>query len=280
MWYRSRALTPAELMKRLPTQNALLLYVNFQALRGAGILQLLDNSKVKEDAEYLNFVHQTDFNYKRDLDSALVAFAPTGNYMLVRGRFDWKMLRNYAQQQQGWCYNSLCRMPGSTPERKISFFPLQSGLMALAVSPDEAAVVRLQASAAMPAVQTPNAPVWLSIPASMLRSGENLPSGTRMFAHTIDQAQSITLSLVQENNRLAAKLNALFRNDRDAVEAAGQLTNVTNLLRQMIEREHGKPNGADLSGVLTSGSFESKGDRVFGYWPIERSFVTNILGGD
>ena len=39
--------------------------------------------------------------------------------------------------EDGHCYNSLCRLNGSTPERKISFFPVQQNLMAMAVSPDD-----------------------------------------------------------------------------------------------------------------------------------------------
>jgi hypothetical protein len=38
------------------------------------------------------------------------------------------------------------------------------------------------------------------------------------------------------------------------------------------------PNPADLTGVLTAGSFRSDGNRVFGYWPIARTFVENLLG--
>jgi hypothetical protein len=47
----------------------------------------------------------------------------------------------------------------------------------------------------------------------------------------------------------------------------------------MIERERQTPNPADLSGVLTSGTFKAVGKKVFGYWPIERVFVTKMLGG-
>jgi len=69
------------------------------------------------------------------------------------------------------------------------------------------------------------------------------------------------------------------RNSQDADDLVMQLTRTTAMLRQMIEREHHTPNPADLSGVLTSGSFRSEGLRVFGYWPIERRFVENMLGG-
>jgi len=50
------------------------------------------------------------------------------------------------------------------------------------------------------------------------------------------------------------------------------------VLRQMIARENQSPNPADLSGVLAAGSFSSGGKRVYGYWPIEPSFVENLFG--
>ena len=45
-WYRSRALTPAALLKRMPVEGALVAYLDFSELRRAGILQLLDRKSV------------------------------------------------------------------------------------------------------------------------------------------------------------------------------------------------------------------------------------------
>jgi hypothetical protein len=278
-WYRSRAIRPASMLKRLPHSDALVVYIDFAALRGAGILDMLDNPKIAQEPEYQDFVRKIDFHYKKDLDSAMVAFAPTGKFLLVRGQFDWKSLRSFVESENGRCYNSLCRMQGSTPQRRISFFPLQSRLMALAVSEDESAALRMQDLAAGPEPEVPDAPVWMTVPASLLKSGEGLPAGTRPFARSLESAESVVISFVPDGKRLAAKLNVRCRNSQDAAELVSQLSRITNLLREMIQRENQKPNPADLSGVLTSGSFRHDGVRVFGYWPIERSFVENMLGG-
>jgi hypothetical protein len=277
--YRSRTLTAAALMRRMPLdENPLVLYLDFAALRRAGVLQLLDGSKAAEEPDYQAFVRKTDFDYRQDLDSALVAFAPSGKYMLLKGRFDWRSLRSYVESQQGHCYNSLCNMEGSAPERRISFFPLQPNLMAMAVSPEESAVLRLQ-SVGPPVPETPQAAVWLSIPPSALQAHDGLPSGTRMFARSIEAAQNAILMFQPEGQRLAARLDVRCRNEQDAAQASAALSNATNALREAIAREHQKPNPADFSGVLTSGAFRSEGRRVYGYWPIERAFVSNVLGG-
>jgi hypothetical protein len=197
---------------------------------------------------------------------------------LLRGQFDWKSLRSYVASENGTCYNSLCRMQGSTPERRISFFPLQSNLMALAVSEDESAAIRLEDTVPGPVLEAPDAPVWLSIPASLLRSSD-LPTGTRPFAHAVEQADAVTLSFSPEGKRIAAKLNVRCRTIMDATELAAQLSRATNLLREMLKRNEQPADPAGLSGVLTAGTFRSDGIRVFGYWPIEKSFLDNIFSG-
>jgi hypothetical protein len=278
-WVRARAVSAAALLARLPTSNALVLWVDFEQLRRAGILQLLDGPKAAEDPDYRGFVRQTNFDYKRDLDRAVAAFAPTGKFLLLAGRFDWKSLRAYAGSQGGRCEGDLCRMQGSTADRRISFFPLRSNLMALAVSQDDSAALRLHTAPDASPAQAPDAPIWLSIPTAMLRSGENLPDGARMFARSVGQAETVTLAFAPEGQRLAARLNVLCRSEPDAADVTLQLQRVTNLLREMIARENQKPNPADLSGVLTAGSFRPDGRRVYGYWPIERVFVKNVLAG-
>ena len=130
-----------------------------------------------------------------------------------------------------------------------------------------------------PVADVPDGPVWLSIPRSVLQSGEGLPAGTRMFAHGMENAESVTLSLAPEGERFAARLNVRCRADADAAVIAQQLTRTSSLLLEMIAREGQKPNPADLSGVLTSGSFRSEGRYVRGYWPVERVFVSSLLSG-
>lgn len=263
----------------MPTQDALVAYVDFSALRRSGILQLLDGSKVTEDPEYQAFVRKTDFDYKQDLDSVLVAFTPMGKFLLASGRFDWKSLHSYVNGEKGQCYNSFCKLGGSTPDRHISFFPLQRNVMAMAVSPDDSAALRLQAVSPGPPPEVPAAPVWLSIPASVLQSRDTLPGDTRVLAGDIQGAEAVTLAFTPEGSRVAARLDIRCRSEQDAAAMARQLSRTTGLLRDAIASEHHQPNPADFSGVLAAGTFRSQGARVSGYWPIERVFLENVLGG-
>ena len=279
IWYRSRVLSPAALLKRLPTDDAVVLYIDFGRLRSGGILQLLDGSKVGEDPEYRSFVSKTDFDWKQDLDAAMIAFAPKGKYMLLRGRFAWSNLKSYVLASDGRCNNSFCKLAGSSPEKRISFFPMQSNLMAMAVSDDDVGALRMNMVDDRPDAEIPNAPIWLSIPPSVVKSGQSLPAGTQMFARSLERARAVTLAAVPEGDHFAAKLNVRCANDGDASALAAELNKTTGLLRELIEREHQKANPADLSGFLTSGVFRSEGARVSGYWRISRALIENLLGG-
>ncbi len=279
IWLRSKPLSVAEQWQRMPTRQAAVLYIDFAALRRAGILKMMDASKVAEDPDYRRFAQKINLDWRTDLDSAMLEMTPSGaKYMLIGGRFDWKALRSYAVESHGECNGVGCRMEGSTQQRHISFQPMRDHLMALAVSTDDDwAVSQFLSKNAGPPLEVPDAPIWVKIPGAILRSTDDLPSGTRAFAHSVEQADSVTLMVGPQGSALEGRLDVACRSALDAAEMAGELTHVTGLLREMIEREHQKPNPGDLSGVLTSGTFRSEGMRVRGTWPIQMAFLENLL---
>jgi hypothetical protein len=172
----------------------------------------------------------------------------------------------------------LCRVVGSSPERHISFLPLRRDLMAMAVSTDPWAVNDMATPRPGPDPVLPSGLIWLRFPGSLPKSAASLPDGMRPFARIIENAPSVTLSLVPEGGRLAMKLDVLCRNEQEAADLASQLTSVTELARNMFAREHQTPNPADFSGVVTAGAFHNESARLLGSWPIERVFVQNLLG--
>jgi len=280
-WRRSHSISaPAAMLARLPTNDAVVLYIDFEALRRSGILDLMSRSKIAEEPEYQAFVQSTDFDWKQDLDTAFAAFRPEETFMLVKGRLDWKKLQSYARQQHGSCYNTLCRMPGSSPTRKISFFPLQHNLMALAVGSDEFAATRLQEKALnAQRIAPPPQPIWISVPSKTLKESESFPTGTRMFAKAMQDAENIMISVGPHDHQFQANLEVICRSPQDASGLTAQLERATTLLRDMIARERKAPNPNDLSGVLTAGVFGQQDRRVFGHWPIAPGFLEALAGG-
>lgn len=268
----------ASLVSRLPSDGAVIVYIDFRALRNSGILSLLSASKVMQEPEYRSFVDQTGFNYVNDLDSVLISFHPSATYFLLRGRFDWKSLKDYTVTQGGSCYNTLCKMGGSTPDRKISYYPFQRDMMALAVSADDSAVTEIQTRTPARKFEVPKEPVWLLVPIGAIKQRQNIPNGAKVFARALQGADAVLLSAAPEGGQIGLRMDATCRTQAAAASLANQLRDATAQLRDLIARENQTPNPRDLSGVLVAGAFEQKDAHVLGRWPIDRAFLDGLAG--
>lgn len=280
-WYRSRrAVTPRAMMACLPRTEATLVYIDVGALRASHILDLIAGSKAAADLEYQQFVDQSGFDYRSDLDAVAAAFTHRGVFMVLRGRFNWKSLIAYARIEGGDCHNSFCRVPSSTAGKFISYFPLTPSSMALAIDSDEWAATQIKlgwSSAVAPLY--PTEPVWVSVPAAFLRNASDLPAGTKSFASALSTAQRIVFAIGPQRGHLEVHLDVTCSTSRAASDLAAELERTTDLLRKMLERDNQKANPRDLSGVLVAGSFRAQDTRVLGTWPLQREFIEAVAGG-
>ena len=290
--YRSnqRDWTNDALLARLPREGASVMHVDFGALRKAGALQVIAGAATEHEPEYKAFLEKTGFDYKKDLDLALVSFHKDGVFLVVRGRFDWQMLQRYANDQGGSCYQSLCRVQGSTPEKKISYFPLRQNIMGMAVGNDDFLATRLQqVKTDGPSIPSTDDPIWAYLSPQTLAKSEEFPIGTQLFAQAFEVADSVVLSLgaaenaeAQKQGDFVIKLAATCRSATDAktlMETLQKITRVLNALLKQVE----KPSDADLGAVLMAGEFKTEDRRVLGRWPIKQAFLeslANDLSGD
>ena len=96
-YWRFRSLESVEtLLRRLPQKDAVVVQLNVKMFRAAGLLDLVASSPVVEEEDYRRFVHETTFDYRTDLDLALVSFDKDDILALLSGRFDFAALKNYA----------------------------------------------------------------------------------------------------------------------------------------------------------------------------------------
>ncbi len=278
---RSRAVErTAERLLRSANPDAVVVYIDFDALRRAGALDAIAGNRVTEEPEYKLFVQQSGFDYRVDLDNAAVALQDGEMLALVRGRFQWRTLRDYVAEQRGECRNTFCRMQGSQPNRSISFFPLRSDLMGLAVGPDEWLASKLQAKRSGPLpFAIPDRPVWVHIPGSVLRKEHELPAGARLFAKAMQDSEDVTFSLGRDNLSFGAWLDATCPTPAAASVLVTQLQGVTALLRDLLAKEGKSANPRDLSGVLVGGTFQVDGRVVRGHWTVPREFLEALAGG-
>ncbi len=122
----------------------------------------------------------------------------------------------------------------------------------------------------------PNRAVWLLLPASTLRSAQNLPAGARPFTRALEASREVMLSLATQD-RTEIQLDVTCGSPREASQLASELGRATGLLRDLISRENQSPNPRDFSGVLAAGAFQSVDQKVIGRWPIQREFLQSIL---
>lgn len=276
--WRSRAgITPTRLAEYLPLTQGLTLGIDVAALRAAGILDALAGSGIAEEREYQDFVRDSGFNWEQDLDYVLARFTPREKYFLLKGRFDWSTLRAYAQKQGGLCRNAFCELEGSTPERLISFFPLRVDVMALAVGPERGLAWSLADRASARAQTVPSSPVWLRFRPEALESAA-LAAPLRQLLALAEGAEQVQLELAAGDGGFRMLLEVDSPAGDAAAQLAARLQAAVRLLggiNAALDQRSGQP---DLAHVLSRGVFETRGTKVLGSWPLERSFVEGILG--
>ncbi len=278
-WHTSRTLTNQQLIQSLPQARATHVFIDLDGLRHAGVLDLIAGSKSAEDPEYKTFTEQTGLDYRTDLDAVAAAFSEGNTYLVLRGHFVWKKLAAYAQSHGGKCDgSSVCSMPASRSGYFISYLPLRSTVLAMAVSTDEHGVSLIGPQEWRKPPQLPAEPVWISVPSYAL-SDTNVGAGTHAFLQPLAQAQEVTFAVGAAPKGFQVRLEAVCATPEIAELLTHRLSAATDILKKMIDREKLTPNPNDLSGVLTSGVFSQQNDRVTGIWPIQRGFVESLANG-
>lgn len=279
-WFRARRpARPSDLVAFLPAANASVIYIDVEALRRSGILDMVVGSKTAEEPDYQQFVQETKFDYRQDLDAVAAALKDGRIYFALRGRFHWDNLKDYAARQGGSCHNEFCVVTGSQPNRRISFYPLKPDVMAMAIGPDDFGAYQVANESGKLALTAPKEPVWALIPAAALRSMDALPAAAKAYVPALLGAEQIVLSMSADPARqLQLGLRVTCKDVPSATALLQQVETVTKALRELVARQRQKPDPGDFSGVLAAGNFRRDERQVSGTWPIPKAFVDAIAG--
>jgi hypothetical protein len=263
----------------LPSGHSTVLFADIAALRRVGVLGLFAESTVVEETEYREFVQQTHFDYRTDIQA--IAGAADGEKILfiIRGRFDWSRLHKYALARGGACRNSLCNLMTSRPGRWASFLPIQSDVMGLAVGSDPSAALALSPHRHRVLQQIPQHPVWVRVSRDLLQRPLSLPVPVRIFFISLQFADRVLLSLDSDPKNATAftlQLEAQCPSQATAETIESQLDLQTKILRRELARERQQASPADLTGLLVSGTFYVSDERVIGTWPIHQEFLHTL----
>jgi hypothetical protein len=266
---------PRYLLSRFPAEDAVVLRADFTVLRKAGLLAA---SGVPTEPDYKQFVDATGFDYRRDLDFVVVSLSASGNFFIARGRFDWNKLNAYAVKEGGSCYEQLCRMPGSTPERHISFLPLRGDTIALAVGSDDLEATRLRRAGDPVKTPLPSAPVWLSLPGAELRKQDALPPRLHLMLSALANTERLVVDFSPAGPGIEAHLEASCKTQDDAKVLASQLRVTTSTLKEAVAQDK-EAQHDEITSMLAAGTFNQNGAKVMGSWPVKKSLLDSLTAG-
>lgn len=257
------------LFRRLPTDHAVIAGIDVDALRKAGMLDLLVGSRVGEELDYRRFVDQTAFDYRTDLD--YVAFSISDNsdakFFLLQGRFDWDSLFSTAKEAGGRCLNAFCDLPGFSSGRNLSFLPVGPDALGLSVTrANQAAWTLAKESTGVPLPRTPRYPVFLAMDGGVLSSPESIPPPMRALSDILSSADFVVMGIdARAGGRLELVLDADCMSEASATSVANRIQAVSS-------------QSSALLPLLRNGSVRSDGRAVHGRWPLDRSMLGDLVG--
>ncbi|MBV9084936.1 MAG: hypothetical protein JOZ62_19835 [Acidobacteriaceae bacterium] len=274
--YRRRFVrSNAQMVALLPPRGTKF-FVDVAVLRRANLLSLLSDPKRVEEMDYSRFVHETGFDYARDADAIAGSVESKQMFVVVRGRFHWSDIRQYAADHGGSCTAHYCKLPASKREYSASVVEIQPDVLGLALSEDPSAATMLVRRRGMPSEQIPAQPVWVKLSRSLLENPVNLPLPARILTITLQSADTVTLALDRGESADATfevHVNAEFPNQAAADTARRQLEIQTKLFQLELAREHEQASASNLSGLFVSGRFQAVGNRLSGSWPVKRELL-------
>jgi hypothetical protein len=268
-----------DLVKQLPPGDFTRFYADLSALRKAKLLHLLTGVSPVQENDYQEFVRQTQFDYTRDLDAIAGASDGEQLFFLIRGRFDWDKFKQYAAARGGTCRSQSCAVPTRQSGYWANVVRLQPGVAGLAISANNAAGDTLRREVPQGDTPVPSDPVWVSVSKTLLTKPEALPLAMRILAISLQSADRVILSLapaVDKQSAFAIDLDASFSLEPTAETARAQLEIQTKMLKLGLERAHREPDPADLTGLLTAGTFQRVRKQVTGTWPVRRELLKTL----
>src|SRR5216684_5081388 len=144
-WHDSGAMTHDAVLSAMPPDASSVLFADLTELRRSPFAAVFYNWLPKNhvDAEYAQFLHETGFDYERDLDRAAIALIKgekeTKLFAVAEGRFDRKKIEAYASRsgtRENRGGREIFSVPLSGSARKVSFAFLSKEKVAFTDSGD------------------------------------------------------------------------------------------------------------------------------------------------
>jgi hypothetical protein len=269
-----------DLVRLLPSADATVFYAKIETLRHAGTLNLLNPAKAPQDAEYQSFVRATHFDYAKDLDAIAGSAKDDSVVLALKGRFDWLRIRSYVRQQGGACTGESCSFSNDKPRNYVSITRIQPDVMGIRLEKSKAVNAMLRSDREASTLPLPSEPVWIKLAPSLLKNPATLPLALKIFAISVQPADSVVIALGPPPPASPAafeiRLVGQCRSAATADTIKSQLEIETKMLKLELAHERQQPNPADLTGLLTSGSFATNGNEINGKWLVRKELLKTL----
>ncbi len=262
-WFHSRPYNAAQLVQMLPPDRSTYVYIDVDALRSLGILNLLAGAKSLEEADYEKFVKDTGFDYRSDLDSVAIAFRDGEVYYAAQGRFDWAKLEAYAPAHDGKCERFMCTAPGSEPGRNVTYYMPRNGILGIGVSKTSTAGDMVAPGTWRNPPRIDDSGIWISALPSALNI---VPEALKPWFEPLAQTSStiFTMKPAKESpGDFELRMRAAAKDEAAAKKLADSYTKAT-----LAE---------GLPGPLKSGKFTAEKAEFIGTWLIPRASLLSLV---
>ena len=269
--------TDRDLLHLLPGGDATFFYAHVDALRRAGLLNVVAGSKKAEDTEYQAFVRATGFDYTKDVDAIAGSAGQDDVLLAAKGRFDWSRIRTYVRTHGGECAGDTCQMPANMPGSWVDLVRIQPNVVGIGFGKQNTLAGLIHPGRDAIDEYISSDPVWVRLAPNLLKNPAELPVALRIFAISMESADAVVIALApprrDSSDAFEIKLTAQCPVAATAETIRSQLEIDTKMLKLELAHEHQQPNPADLTGLMTSGHFVTSGKEVEGEWPVSKELV-------
>jgi hypothetical protein len=149
-WGATRNAPREELLSQLPSDATAVIFLDFEELRRAAFMARIFEwaPKLESDADYLQFVKETGFDYERDLHRVALATTKKGQdsviFAIADGTFDRAKISAYASKFGSIAKNGgleIYSVPATATAKQISFVFLKNDRIAVTTETDLSALL-------------------------------------------------------------------------------------------------------------------------------------------
>ena len=268
-----------DLLSLIPDGDSTIFFARVNLLRRAGMLEMIAGGR-STDPEYQKFVQATQFDYAKDIDALAGSVNERCTVIIVRGHLDWPRIEAYVRNQSGTCNRGVCALQSTKSGTWISMVRLQPDVVGVALGKERSLVGTIHPGQRAAPHPFPVQPIWMKLAQHLVKNPSTVPGALRIFLISLQPSNFVLLAVSSAphgtGSAFEIELTAGCPSAAAADTVRKQLEIQTKMLKLELARQRQQPNPADLTGLLTSGTFDTSGAEVRGIWPVRKELLKTL----